>query len=172
MEEDKKIDDLLSKIEKELIELKDNSLNVADMLNEQTGKLENISENNENISYQTDVSKWYIKYISATFGKIYSKLYRYPIRKNAKNIYNVLSLKKDIINCNLKDTNKPEYVKENTKIDRILNNLEEVKSISKNCGDELDKQNALLDYNRTLVDNSSDKIERNNRDIKKLLLKL
>ena len=74
MEEDKKIDDLLSKIEKELIELKDNSLNVADMLNEQTGKLENISENNENISYQTDVSKWYIKYISATFGKVYSKL--------------------------------------------------------------------------------------------------
>lgn len=172
MEEDTKIDDLLSKIEKELVELKDNSLNVADMLNEQTGKLENISENNENISYQTDVSKWYIKYISATFGKIYSKLYRYPIRKNANNIYNVLSLKKDIISCNFKDENKPEYVKENSKIDSIVNSLEEVKSISKNCSDELDKQNALLDYNKTLVDNSSDKIDRNNRDIKKLILKL
>ena len=97
MEEDIKCKNLLLKIEKELVDLEENSLYIAEKLDEQTGKLENISENNENISYQTDVSKWYIKYISATFGKVYSKLYSYPVRKNAQNLYNVISQKKILL---------------------------------------------------------------------------
>ena len=121
MEEDIKCKNLLLKIEKELIDLEKNSLNVAEKLDEQTTKLENTSENNENISYQTDVSKWYIKYISATFGKIYSKLYTYPIRKNAQQVINVVNLKKDIISHNLSDKNKPSYIPENNSLDKICN---------------------------------------------------
>ena len=48
--------------------------------------------------------------------------------------------------------------------------LQCIKAISKNCGDELDKHNAILEYNNKLVNNSGDKIEKNTRDIKKLLL--
>ncbi len=171
MEEDIKCKNLLLKIEKELVDLEENSLYIAEKLDEQTGKLENISENNENISYQTDVSKWYIKYISATFGKVYSKLYSYPVRKNAQNLYNVISQKKNIIKHNLYDKNNPNYIEENNSIDRIVNKLENIKTISKNCGDEIDKHNDILKYNNTLADNSEDKIEKNTKDIKKLLLK-
>lgn len=172
MEEDKECQNLLLKIKKELAELENTSLDVANKLDEQTSKLENISENNENISYQTDVSKWYIKYISATFGKIYSKLYTYPIRKNAQQVLNVVNLKKNIISHNLSDKNKPNYVPENNSLDKIFNKLETIKTINKNCSDELDKHNSLLEYNNSLVNHSSDKIEKNNRDIKKLLLNL
>tara|TARA_B100001093_G_scaffold483015_1_gene515153 strand:+ start:1036 stop:1554 length:519 start_codon:yes stop_codon:yes gene_type:complete len=171
MEENVKCKNLLLKIEKELADLQTNSLNVADKLDEQTTKLENISENNENISYQTDVSKWYIKYLSATFGKVYSKLYSYPVRKNATNLYNVLSLKKNIIKHNLYDKNTPNYIEEKNSLDRIVNKLETIKTINKNCNDELDKHNAILEYNNTLIENSEDKIEKNTKDIKNLLLK-
>ena len=171
MEEDNKCKNLLTEIEKELAELEQNSLTVAEKLDIQTSKLENISENNENISYQTDVSKWYIKYISATFGKIYSKLYNYPVRKNANNLYKVVNLKKNIIKHNLYDKNVPEYKEEKSRLDCISNKLETIKIINKNCGDELDKQNAILEYNNTVVDNSNDKISKNTRNIKKLLLK-
>jgi hypothetical protein len=170
MEENIKCKNLLLKIEKELRELEENSLNVAEKLDEQTGKLENISENNENILYQTDVSKWYIKYLSATFGKVYRKIYTYPIRKNASNLYNVLSLKKNVIKHDLYQKNNPNYIEEKDSFDRIVNKLENIKAISKNCGDELDKHNAILEYNNKLVNNSGDKIEKNTRDIKKLLL--
>ena len=172
MEENVKCKNLLLKIEQELMYLEKNSLNVAEKLDEQTAKLENTSENNENISYQTDVSKWYIKYISATFGKVYSKIYRYPVRKNAENLYNVVSQKKNIIRHNLYDKNKPEYVDEKDQLDKIINKLETIKTINKNCGDELEKHNDILEYNNTLVNNSQDKIEKNTKDIKKLLLKI
>ena len=171
MEEDQKCKDLLLKIEKELAELESNSLIIADKLEDQTSKFENISENNENISYQTDVSKWYIRYLSATFGKIYTKLYNYPVRKNAEKIYEVLSLKKNIIKHNISGKNTPEYIEEKSCIDKIVNKLEDIKVINKNCSEELDKHNAILAYNNKLIEDSEDKMEKNNRDIKKLLLK-
>lgn len=169
MEENINCKNLLLKIEQELCQLEENSLTVADKLDEQTNKLDNISDNNENIAYQTDVSKWYIKYISATFGKIYSKLHRYPVRDNALNLYNVLSLKKNIIKHTLNQKNNPDCVEEKDSMDRIINKLKNIKAISQNCGDELDKHNAILEYNNKLSDNSQDKIEKNTREIKKLI---
>ena len=82
----------------------------------------------------------------------------------------MLSLKKNVIKHDLYQKNNPNYIEEKDSFDRIVNKLENIKAISKNCGDELDKHNAILEYNNKLVNNSGDKIEKNTRDIKKLLL--
>jgi hypothetical protein len=161
---------LMNEIEKEVEELLGHTINNAEEVSNQTEKLENISYNSEEVSHQQNVSRWYIDYISSTFGKIYKNINEYPIKKTTSNMFRQLALKTKIFSYDLQSKDEDIIeVEENTSLDRISNKLSKIKRVSVETGRELNKHNAILDYTDEIIDNASDKIHRNNRKINKIL---
>lgn len=176
MNSKKKNDKILNNIVNELENMKNKSLEVSDKLIEQSDILNKTTENLENISYQADVSKWQLNYISATFGKIYRNIHNYPIRDNAKKILKIVNLKSKMLsfNFNNKYDNKKSFNESNTgknndKLDNISDLLNEIKEINVLNQNEIDLHNTILEYNNQLNDNTQNKIEKNIRKIKKIM---
>ena len=161
---------LMNEIEREVEELLSQTVMNAEEVSNQTEKLENITHNSEEISHQQNISKWHIDYISSTFGKIYKTINEYPIKERTSNIFRQFRLKTKIFSHNLTVQDAEiEEVEENCSLDRISNKLAKIKKVSIETNRELDKHNSILEYNEEVIDNSIDKIERNNRKINKLL---
>ena len=158
----------------ELETMKHKSLKVSDKLIEQSDILNKTTDNLENISYQADVSKWQLNYISATFGKIYRNIHNYPIRDNAKKILKIVNLKSKILSFNFNNkynNSLSESINEknNDKLENISNLLNEIKEINVLNRNEIDIHNTILEYNNQLNDNTQNKIEKNIRKIKKIM---
>jgi hypothetical protein len=170
----KKNDKILNNIVNELETMKHKSLKVSDKLIEQSDILNKTTDNLENISYQADVSKWQLNYISATFGKIYRNIHNYPIRDNAKKILKIVNLKSKILSFNFNNkynNSLSESINEknNDKLENISNLLNEIKEINVLNRNEIDIHNTILEYNNQLNDNTQNKIEKNIRKIKKIM---
>ena len=166
----KKNDKILNNIVNELETMKHKSLKVSDKLIEQSDILNKTTDNLENISYQADVSKWQLNYISATFGKIYRNIHNYPIRDNAKKILKIVNLKSKILSFNFNNkynNSLSESINEknNDKLENISNLLNEIKEINVLNRNEIDIHNTILEYNNQLNDNTQNKIEKNIRKI-------
>ncbi len=98
MEQDKSCKKILDEIIKELEKVKNQSIDASVELSKQTEGLNNITANLENVSYQSEVSKWQLNYIDSTFGKLYKKINNYPLKENATNLLKLFSLKVNIRN--------------------------------------------------------------------------
>jgi len=170
MEQDKSCKKLLNEIIKELESVKKQGVEISVELNEQSETLNEITSNLENVSYQSEVSKWQLNYIDSTFGKLYRKLYNYPIKENASNFLKLISLKTKILGMgSRKDIDTRDTKGYESKLDEISNIVNDIKTISTLNSNEIDKQNFIVEYNNELVESSQNKISKNTRKIKKLL---
>lgn len=166
---EKECGELLKEIEKEVETLLDGTITNANEVSSQTEKLENIAYNSEEVSHQQNISKWHINYIASTFGKIYKNINEFPLRKATSNIFKQIQLKTNIIRHDIGKSYEAEKIEETCTLDRISNKLAKVKAVSYETNNELSKQNALLDYTDTVIDNASDKMEYNTRKMHKIL---
>tara|TARA_B100000925_G_C21995982_1_gene468950 strand:- start:379 stop:906 length:528 start_codon:yes stop_codon:yes gene_type:complete len=174
MNESKEYNKILDEIIKELNIVKSKSIDTSVSLYEQTNKINTVTSNIEDVAYQTEVSKWQLNYIDSTFAKLYKKINNYPIRENTTNFLKLFSLKGKILGMGFNKNNQSDFIEKDTKIDnskldKIENILNDIKSITNVNNEELTKQNYMLEYNNELVESSQDKISKNTRKIKKLL---
>jgi len=168
MENDKECDEILNNIINELEITKEQGIRISEKLNEQT---ETMSTKLEKIENETEVSKWYLNYIKATFGKIYKKCNSFPERYKGLSIGRRLRLKTELILAQkATDTSIPkqEYV-DNTKISKIQNIISDINYISNVNSNELDKQNKIIDYNTELAESNEESMFKNRLKIKKIL---
>ncbi len=171
----KKNSKIMNNIIIELEQMKQTSLDISNKLIEQSEILNKTTDNLENVSYQTDVSRWQLNYISATFGKIYRNIHNYPIKDNAKKMLNLVNLKSKIMSFNFNTKHNDNYSEKieknesNNKLEKMSKILDQVKDISMLNQSELDKHNLILDYNNQLNDSTQNKIEKNIRKIKKIM---
>lgn len=173
MQNDKECRDLINNIVKELEKTRNTSINIGNKLGVQTENIQNIKENLEDISHETDVSKWQLNYIESTFGKIYRKFHNYPVKSNISNLSKLLNFKTKIMNSNFfkseKNVDIEKHIKEDDLLDKIENMINDIKQINNINSNEISKQNVILDYNNQISDISSNKINRNTKKINKLL---
>ena len=161
---DKLLDDIL----RELEIAKDQSNAIANKLHNQTEKLDNTTNNEQSIDHEMDVSGWHLDYIRATFGKVYKKIHKYPLKEKAKSALKLISLKSKIVKLRVNNIEESHNDKK-TKLDDISKVISELNQISMLNSSELDKQNSILDYNIDMVDTVDDKMFTNRNKIKKIL---
>lgn len=172
-------EELLDDILRELEMTKSQSNEIANKLNIQTTKMNTVTENVNTIDHETDISTWHLKYIKATFGKVYKKIHSYPVKTKLKSVIKlrylkskILQLKEEYMTASLNgpaaELNKSEDTHK-SKLDDISNVLNELKNISVLNGNELDKQNNILEYHIDMTELVDDKIFKNSSKIKDIL---
>ena len=160
MDSKQEIDKYWEDIKKEVAILKEKSLKNADIVSGQSDKLGQIDYNNKIIDHNVKLSKWLLNLIDSTFGKIYQKIHSVP-RKEKKNYILRSSSKSMSLSPTLtKLNNHPES--------DILDELEEIKLIHNAMGEEIDKQNMVLENINNKTENISDNLENNIRHCKKI----
>lgn len=171
MNTDKKCDELLDDILKELSLTKEQGIEISKKLGEQTDCMSDTAVKLDKIEEETEISTWYINYLKATFGKIYKKCHNFPKKIKNSSIRRRLRLKADLILFKSRQEKVP--VKEpyvpNDKLSQVSNMINDIKYISTINSNELDKQNKILEYNTELADSNEEKIFNNRLKIRKIL---
>jgi hypothetical protein len=172
MEQNKECNELLDNILKELVTAKEQGIKISEKLNDQTSTLSNTSSKLEKIENETQTSTWYINYMKATFGKIYKRCNNFPARVKTSTIGRKLRLTTEIALANhknnMKQETKQEYVN-NDKMSKISSIISDINYISTVNGNEIDKQNKILDYNVEIADSTEENIFNNRLKIRKIL---
>ena len=161
--------EILDNILRELETAKEQSKAIAEKLHEQTIKMDNTTQNIHSVDHDMDVSGWHLDYIKTTFGKVYKKFNKFPIK--VKSTLKRLTLKSNLTRLQLDEIENNLVKQSNDKYDEISKTLDEIKNISLLNSHELDKQNTILDYNVDMVDTVDDKMFSNSNKIKKILNK-
>ena len=151
-----KIDKYWKDIEKEISILKDTSLENANLIGQQSEKIIKLDYNTNIIDHNVKLSKWLLNLIDSTFGKLYQKIKKEPIKEKTN--------KKDI---SLNSNYLPK--KYNLNQSNIEKDLEEIKEIHLAMNSELDKQNDTLEKINIKTDNVSDQLEYNLKKCKKII---
>ena len=159
MDQQKKINQYWKEINREIAVLKENSLKNADVVSNQSDKLDQIDYNNKIIDHNVKLSKWLLNLIDSTFGKIYQKIHSMPKKEK-----NVLKSSSNINSLNRYSTSDKNSISES-----VINDLEEIKSIHKAIGNEIDKQNLALENINNKTNDISDNLENNIRHCKKII---
>ena len=81
----------------------------------------------------------------------------------------LLTLKSRIVQLRVDNTIEHSQNDKTSKLDNISNVLKELHNVSVLNGNELDKHNAILDYNNDMVESVDDKMYSNRIKIKKIL---
>jgi len=160
MDEQSKIEQCWKDIEKEINILKENSLKNADIINNQSDKVNQIDYNNKIIDHNVKLSKWLLNLVDSTFGKIYQKLNTVPKKE-----------KKNKLDSHIKNSSLSQHIKK-TIVDlqsNVINDLEEIKSIHIAIGEEIDKQSIFLETINDDTENISDNLESNIRHCNKII---
>lgn len=160
MDKQSKIEQCWKDIEKEINILKENSLKNADIINNQSDKVNQIDYNNKIIDHNVKLSKWLLNLVDSTFGKIYQKLNTVPKKE-----------KKNKLDSHIKNSSLSQNIK-NTIVDlqsNVINDLEEIKSIHIAIGEEIDKQSIFLETINDDTENISDNLESNIRHCNKII---
>ena len=169
IEDNEQCNKLLDDILKELEVAKSQGCEIANNLNSQTAKLNSTTSNVQSIDHEMDVASWHLDYIRSTFGKVYKKFNKHPIKNKAKSVLKLLTLKSKIVQLRVDNTLEHSQNDKISKLDNISNVLKELHNISVLNGNELDKHNAILDYNNDMVESVDDKMYSNRIKIKKIL---
>ena len=170
----KKVDEqqeILDNILRELEIAKDQSKTIAEKLSDQTKKMDNTTKSINSVDHDMDVSGWHLDYLKSTFGKVYKKFNKFPLKDKAKSTIKRLTLKSKLTRLQVDEIESNSTRQSNDKYDEISKTLDEIKKISVLNSAELDKQNTLLDYNVDMVETVDDKMFTNRNKIKKILKK-
>ena len=71
----------LQRIDEEVENLKNNSIENSQIIYEQGQTIETISKSTEEINHNTKFSSWYLDLISCIFGRLYEKFNKVPFKK-------------------------------------------------------------------------------------------
>lgn len=163
--------EILDNILRELETAKEQSKAIAEKLSEQTKKMDNTTKNIHSVDHDMDVSGWHLDYLKSTFGKVYRKFNKFPLKDKAKTTFKRLTLKSKLTRLQVNEIENNSTRQGKDTYDEISKTLDEIKKISVLNSAELDKQNTILDYNVDMVDTVDDKMFTNRNKIKKILKK-
>ncbi len=171
LRKDSEQQEILDNILRELETAREQSKAIAEKLSEQTKKMDNTTKNIHSVDHDMDVSGWHLDYLKSTFGKVYKRFNKFPIKDKAKSTFKRLTLKSKLTRLQVDEVENNSIRQGNDKYEEISKTLSEIKKISVLNSAELDKQNTILDYNVDIVDTIDDKMFTNRNKIKKILKK-
>ena len=164
----------LKEIERNIVLLKENTLANCNVVSDQSDKIKCMDKNAEQLNYNIKVGKWYLNLIDSTFGKVYEKFNNLPKLPSYKKTTNKKPTNLKIFyNFTKQQTNKIEQDTEfNNTLERISNNLSDLKDIHTEMGNEIKYQNEMLDEIDDITENNQGIVYSNIIKVKKIIRKL
>ena len=118
----KKVDEqqeILDNILRELEIAKDQSKAIAEKLSDQTKKMDNTTKSINSVDHDMDVSGWHLDYLKSTFGKVYKKFNKFPLKDKAKSTIKRLTLKSKLTRLQVDEIESNSTRQSNDKYDEI-----------------------------------------------------